>query len=333
MLAGDAAVSQVPQRADIEIRKVRTLVDRDGRGFNGPPKHIARISGGRYVLVENASVAVAPVVIDSNGRFIKALGRVGEGPGEFLFTGPFRVLAGDTLALATNGGISLYGSDLRRLRTIRPQTNGVQDFLKTQNGFVITKSRPGPNGDLIPFHVTDDSGVVIRSFGSDSAQQWPPPYALTPSTGGAFWATPYMQHRFERWTTSGTQTLVIDTLPAWYAYPPRNKPLPRSIVNAFREVDGRLWVVSMVPVPNIDDVVREATGRKNRASEGGPRLPMEKMYTSVIEAYDAMSGKLIAELTIRAFAVAFIDDRHFMIYSINKDDLAQLEIWEMKLKP
>src|SRR5262245_5062496 len=74
MLAGVATA----QKPTIQVTKVRTLVDRDGKGFTRAPMMIVPVTQGRYVLQE---MNVLPIVVDSNGRLVKRFVR-GEGPGE-----------------------------------------------------------------------------------------------------------------------------------------------------------------------------------------------------------------------------------------------------------
>jgi len=45
------------------------------------------------------------------------------------------------------------------------------------------------------------------------------------------------------------------------------------------------------------------------------------------------SRSVSSSLTIPAYATEFIDDSHFVTFSLNADDEAQIEIWEMKLRP
>ena len=69
-------------------------------------------------------------------------------------------------------------------------------------------------------------------------------------------------------------------------------------------------------------------------ADGDVRLfPYEQVHTSHLEAFDAATGKLLADLAISAYFVAFIDDEHFVTFTTNTNDEPQLEIWEMKLRP
>jgi hypothetical protein len=337
ILLGSSRLSleaQAPARWTIDTRRIATVTDADGRGFSSPPLNLLQTPGGDFLLVERGS---APAVIDRNGRFVKALGRLGAGPGElFEDAGPFRVGANDTL-FVLNRRIDVFSPTRRYVRSVRAVRETIEDFLPLPDGFIVTTPAPRPDGTYAPFHITTSTGAVVRSFGSIIMNPreggMDGRFALAASSTGTFWAAPYMQHRFERWTTDGKSILVIDTIPPWYAYVPVNKiARHRSLVRAFREVNGQLWVMSSVPVPNADDILREATGRSAVLEEGRrSRVPLERLSTTMLEVYDVASGKLIAELPVSAYGVTFLDDHHFATYGLNSVDLPQLQIWEMKL--
>jgi hypothetical protein len=73
-----------------------------------------------------------------------------------------------------------------------------------------------------------------------------------------------------------------------------------------------------------------------RTAVGGgkqrPRYPLELITTTMLEAYDVVSGRLVAELHIPAYGVSFLDDSHFAVFSTNTEDLPQLEVWQFGLR-
>jgi hypothetical protein len=320
------------QSGSIEVKRVRTMIDQDGRGFTGPPRNITALSGGRFVLEDDGVSANRPVVIDSTGRFVRFLAPRGSGPGEIPgFVGAFRVGRGDSLFISSPPGLMVFDAQLKFARTITLES-AIADFQITDSGFVSHSHRPDGKGKVEPFHLLSREGRRVRSMGVDTFSINLHKFFLTPSPGG-FWANQYPTHRFERWSSGGTLLLAIDHRPSWFYPMPRGRLAPFTTVRSIREVDGRLWVLNWVPSPRIDQIVQEATGRRSVASEAGPRLPIETMYTTVLEVYDATTGKQLAERALNALGVQFIGDDRFLIYSVNPDDLAQLEVWEMKYRP
>jgi hypothetical protein len=225
----------------------------------------------------------------------------------------------------------VFDRQLKYVRSI-PLDFGIGDFQVIDDGFFANAHRTGPGGKFVPLHVMSAKGSVVRSMGVDTFPLRELHRFLTAPSPAGIWANQYPTHRFERWSTDGTLRLAIDTRPSWFYLMPRGRLAPFTTVRSFREVDGTLWVMSWVPSPRIEEIVQEATGRRSGASENGPRLPVERMYSIVIEAYDARTGALIAEKAVNMLGTHFVDDTRFVVYSVNKDDLAQLELWEMKLK-
>jgi hypothetical protein len=317
------------QGPTIELRKARTLVDPDGRSFTRAPGTITPISGGRYALAEMNEL---PMVVDSTGRLVQRFVR-GDGPGGFsgytdaIVTGP-----GDSIYAANGGRIHVFDGTLKYVRSIV----GISAnwLVPVSGGFVTSARWYAGQGMISSVGFIDEAGRRIRFLVSDTIarpQDWPPPssYVLGPADGRSFWAASPTSHRLERWSVDGTRTTVIDMRPAWFVIPARPAPMPT--VQALREVDGVLWVMSRVPVPNTMDIIREAT-RRNGGALDTRTMPIERLSTTYLEAYDAATGRQLAETPINAFGVAILDGDHFVIHTPSANDTAQLEIWEMRLK-
>lgn len=319
------------QRPTIETRRVHTLTDRDGRSFSEMPRHFASTPDGRFLVMDGGDPNQSPAVLDSAGRFLRTLGRLGQGPGELAAaSGPFRFGAGDTLYVRSGWQIMVFSPSLRFVRSIRA-ANSYFDFVPVADGFLITIPKGAERGKWVPFHTTGPTGQILRSFGIDSSRR-PPEFRVEPSEGSAAWAFSPFTHRLDRWTTAGIRTRSIDRVPAWWReiQPGRGDPFTRVV--AVTESRGVVWVLSQVPVPNINEVMRAAGGRNAIQDGRRPPLPMDKMYTSILEAYDAKSGAFLAETAVPGPGIAFTSGLHFVVYSVSADDLAQLEIWEMKLR-
>jgi len=119
---------------------------------------VARLSNGHIVIKSRGSL----VVYDQNGRFIRRIERIGEGPGEWRTLVGFRVLGGDTLMLLAR----------RPDRTI---------FLSRDGEFISQGALPDAySNKAIPPSVRSGSDMAeFLSAVSDTASIWIPVAPLT----------------------------------------------------------------------------------------------------------------------------------------------------------
>ena len=324
------AASAAAQRPTIEMRKIRTLVDVDGKGFTRAPTTIAPLSGGRYALAEMNEL---PMVVDSTGRIVKRFVH-GSGPGEFSssYTDAIVRGPGDSLYMANAGWIHVFDSNLKYARSI----SGISAnyLVPVRDGFITSIMFYGGGGMIRSIGLINAAGKRIRVLVNDTIQRtqnWPPPTStvLGQGDGSAFWAASTMTHQLERWSVDGKRLMAIDQAPPWFKQ--SATPGPLMTVHSLREANGVLWVLSRIPVPNAMEILRSP--KRRGYGEADPRsTPTEQLFSTYLEAYDAATGRQLAELPIDAFGVSILDDTHVMLYTPSVNDTAQLEVWEMKLK-
>jgi hypothetical protein len=315
-------------QARIETRKLRTIVDRDGSAFVRPPMLLSALSRGRYALEE---VNALPVVIDSTGRVIKRFGR-GGGPGEFEYAARSFSVIGDTLYAANGQGFNVYSPDLAFLRSFLVPSIGAGPIARTPEGFVMSVPKYETRSAVKSLHVIRSSGELVRSFLADSVppRTPSPSYRMTLSADGSVWVAGARNHRVEKWSVDGRRLTAIAAAPAWFDTT-RQYADGRMWLHSITESDGILWIMTLVPVPNYRQVMAEAM--KGRGGEVDARLiPEEKLSTTRIEAYDAKTGSLLADLPVKSFGVGFLSGRQFALYTTGVNDEPQIEIWEMKLR-
>lgn len=326
------AAAQATKGPSIQLRKVRTLTDRDDKGFTRAPMSAVPLSNGRFALAEMNEL---PLVVDSTGRLLKRW-PLGQGPGEFeTNAGPLGIGQGDTLYVGNHSNLNVFDRNLKFVRSIPLSSIYAGSFVPIEEGLLVAAGKFSGQ-TMTSMHVVSPTGKVIRSFLTDTvvrSQRAPPPeYRVGRGAGNTFWAWSIWGHRLERWTLAGERTMIIDTTPAWF---PQQDPLYKARVSSVREVDGVLWVFTSVPVPNARELAL-APLKDPKIKKGGEmdarRMPFEQLSTSHLEVYDAATGKLLADTAIKSYGVTILDDRHVMLYTTGPNDEAQLEIWEMKLK-
>lgn len=322
--------SGLTQKPVIEVRKVRTLIDRDGKGFTRAPFSAEAIPGGRYALSETNET---PLVVDSTGRLLKRFRR-GEGPGEFEVPGTsFRLAAGDTLWAPNGGKINLFDRDLKFIRAIPLTGVYAGTVLPMQDGFIVVSPKNEPPAHQTSVHVMNAGGALVRSFVRDTFDRraWPQPsYRVAQSTEGKLWIASAGKHRLEKWTIDGRREAAVDTAPAWFDAR-RTIAEGKPYVVAAREANGVLWVMSSVPVPDYREQMAKAVGRA-RGEVDARAIPVEQLFTAYLAAYDAATGRLLADLPLKKYGVALLGQSQLMVYTPGPSDEANLEIWEMRLR-
>ena len=312
----------------IEIRKVATLVDRDGRGFTRAPMSVAPV-GKWFAMTEMNEL---PIVVDSSGRLVKRW-RKGQGPGEFETNAfPARIGRGDTLYVGNHSNLNVFDRNLKFVRSVTPTGLYVGSFIPVDGQFVFSSRRPAAEKNtIVSLHVVDRNGGITRSFLIDTLPQprrWPEPeYGVGRGAGNTFWSWPSRGRKLQRWSLGGELLATIDTTPAWF---PQKDPLYKSAIRDVHEADGILWVFSSVPVRNARAMSEAAF--KGSGEADARAFPFEQQSTAWIEAFDARTGKRLAERHLGAYGIGFVDDRHFMIFTTSTNDTAQLEIWGMKVQ-
>jgi hypothetical protein len=324
LIAAAAAHAQA-----IEIRKVRTLMDPTGKAFSQSPYQAAALPGGRFMLQETN---VVPVVVDSTGRLVKRFVR-GAGPGEFQYFATGIATIRDTLYAGNGQSFNVYAPDLKFIRTFRPASIHSGFLVPVPGGFALASQKYESRSSVVGIHVLRPSGEVVRSFLRDTIldpRQGPPSYQISAASDGALWVTSGRRHVIEKWSIEGKRLSMLGSVPTWFDTS-RAYADGRFHVGGTVESDGVLWVISSVPVPAYRTIMAEAF--RGRGSEVDGRLvPTHRLYTARIEAYDARTGKLIADLPVNSYLVALLGERTFMTYSEGSDDQPRLEVWEMRLK-
>jgi hypothetical protein len=118
-------------------------------------------------LVSDQAAADHILLFDSRGLFVKAVGKNGDGPGEFRSVLSLAVGAGDTIHVFTTHHM-LFTRDGRFVRA-QYVLNGtrVSRVLSLPNGTLLLQAMvPTPDLAGRPLHILDAQGRVTKSFGA-----------------------------------------------------------------------------------------------------------------------------------------------------------------------
>jgi hypothetical protein len=272
----------------------------------------ARDSRGRYFAAAAGELKV--VVFDSTGKYLTSFGRAGQGPGELgsavsipgagLVGGITRILvgSGDSIFVFHEPkSVSVFAPDLKFARRVRvPGTDqgapGTAAVLRS--GFVLEQNVLTPELIGLPFHVLNDSGRVVRSFGGNGRRvlmgtadlpNATLPFAMSRDERSLWVTADFEGFTLREWRLDGTPLRTVQVVDVPWMHPlvyydttitrsgvkrTLRKTRPHATVHlAGIDREGRLWLTSRLP------------------NTGEPANDHPK--THAIEVFDPRSGTLL----------------------------------------
>ena len=206
----------------LDVSAVVELGDRDGPGIVGEQAVITRSDDGDYYL--SSPVQLGRLLrFSADGVFQDAVGRTGEGPGEYIWPVLMRRSA-DTLSIV----------DIRasRLTTIRGGA-----IATTRLPFMFDDAAVLPDGRHVynalssepdrighPLHVYDEaSRRITRSLGGEGVRvdrsdrrQMVPRRRVAVAADGNIWAAHENRYRIDKWSPDGDRIARIERDAPWF---------------------------------------------------------------------------------------------------------------------
>jgi hypothetical protein len=292
----------------IEFRTAVRLGSPDGPGaIPGRFSSMAIDAFGRYwVAFQDASI----LVYDRHGRFVRSVGRRGQGPGEFA-SGVFLMPAADSMVAFDNGNVrvTVIGPDFvpgRSAPMPGPVTAAAAAKWPTRVVVNATWGRPESAG--WPLHMLDLGGpaaTLLASFGPGSGELRPGQagrhaQVLTGSPDGTVWSGDRTRYRVTEWTHAGELQRSLIRQPDWFGAStgmmggPARPPEP-AMTGIRLDSVGRLWVVTRIPAQNWRAAWQGIDVPQGRGEISAARLPdPTTLYDSMIEVIDTRSDRVIA---------------------------------------
>ena len=329
-------------RCSLVLSQPIRVGDRDGPGaftrwpFSFHHSITVDASGNIFVGVRDGSSYVPWRFDVRSGKFLGLVGRVGTGPGEFLFPSVMQVLPGDSLLVLDQNQHRYSVLAPRTYRWVRggPLPGATYDLLPLEGGrrFVINAPVYMRDAAGYPLHLFTAAGDLLRSFGADTAKLDPSdPSAglrvLASSRDSSFWSGySIYQYRIDLLSASGTVLRSLRRSPAWYPPLTRKdlKPVspttpPQPYLLSMREMsDGYLWVAFAVPDP------RWGRGlTRTKKGEGGSEMvdvaDWEGVYDTMLEVIDVERGQVVVTQRFDQFITSILPDHR--VVAVNVDDL------------
>ncbi len=254
------------ERCTITVRALHELGTSDGpAGLAGLPGIVQVDGQGRYWVVQNEHV---PLVFDSTGKFLRALGTRGQGPGEFERVRAVVPLGADTTLVLDpgNGRASILDRELKTVSTMAFRWQVGPGLWRSGREILATSILRAPESAGWPLHIISFDGRearVLRSFGpgprkydeNDSGALFALRWNLAEAAGGGVWTGERDRYRITRWSADGSILQQLERRPEWFAVPShlellgglRKPPTPRMADGIAESTDGLLWTFTLVP--------------------------------------------------------------------------------------
>ena len=272
------------------------------------PNNVMQERSGRYLAIETGGgMAGGPWEFDSRGRFVRVLGREGEGPGEFR--APMLIIRG------LGDSIHVLDMMLQRMSILSPDGRYVRSnpwpvriaasALQLPDGRYVVSARFGaPARSMKPLHFVSPDGEHLSSFAFEESmdpgsERWI--RLITRGADGTLWtATWSHRYRLEHWSPEGRLLEVFEPQRAWFRPfdqtpmpSPTQPPAPMLAAIWYDSTTDFLWVTSVV----VDPRWREGIGPLTRSREGLEAHEIvnpDRVYDGVVEIYDMKNRQLYA---------------------------------------
>jgi hypothetical protein len=342
-LPGDGGARHPVRDADdlcttcVQLDELAVLGDMTGDGFIQWSRVATRDSLGRYWIGQDESLKV----YDAAGRFLREVGRRGEGPGEFgrvtfAHTGSDgRVHVLDP----RNVRESVFGADFALVEERRLPGTPASNATALNGGYVVNAWIRSPDGLGSPLHVIR-SEEVVRSFGMSDAtgpqDEMRSLRKLAARSDGVIAAAPRFDYSIEMWDSGGSLLVELrheerlnEVEVRQVAYNLTDHPMPHEVMAVRFDAAGRLWVLFRM--------VRDGWERyyEPRELPGGmagvsrrPNWTWDSVYESRLDVIDLRSGMVVARTQLPSRFEAFMGDGLLLEYR-ELPNTVRLAVWRV----
>lgn len=333
-----------PHRHTIQSARTVTIGSADGPDLlEYHPVTVAIDSRGRFYLT--TALALHEVkVFDGSGRFLRVIGREGEGPGEFRRISALVITPGDSLYVLDNGNsrLTAFSPAHGMVRTAPlpfgvdyPKVHYLPNDLLLVNANVRTPELLG-----LPLHIVAPDGEHVRSFGStDRAFRPDFPQFLRRWTAlsrdGTVWSAYPKQYVLERWTRSGRLVERLTVEAEWFEpylefrYPTPDQPAFPNVQSIYEDAAGLIWCALVVP----DEDWAEGLGEP-RVSEGQPYYEVEDLaavYDTRLDVIDPRTRRVLASHLLDGYPIQFLADGKMITYREPRG-VPLVDVWSLRIE-
>ena len=308
---------------------------------------VLRDSGGAFVIAHTYERGRI-LVFDSGGQFIRAVGRRGRGPGEYL----------TVIAFANKGDTLLaFDRDMRRCTVLDSSLEVARSFVMdvvpgpasgvavlSDGRFVVAKHLPTRTSAGYPLQLFSVEGSHVTAFGDespefDAGRAFLSERRITADHRDNIWSAGIFEYRLERWDPVRGLNRTLSRHVPWFEpwreerlLSPDSPPLPEITAIRFNPANGLLYVIVRV-------VGADGDWSSGLMSEMGPdgRLyygpeDFNKVYDSILEVIEPESGRLVASTRTPMSLNNFADADHVISYRENAEGVGGLDVWRITVR-
>jgi hypothetical protein len=297
----------------------------------GPSAPLAVDSRGRFFAASYDRMNV--LVFSPKGVLLSALGRRGQGPGEFDGFGINQLAldAADTLFVHSNGRVSVFSPQLKFVRSFRLPPSTVTGLRTLHDGTLLLGAIVRTADNIgYSYHILRRDGTIVRSFGDPrlselgvrlinrSGRDFPPRVFAVASDEKSLWIAP--SHHLRQLSLEGLVLHAFDINGApWYPTPREStftgrggQPIRMYVGAGSSDVagisaDGILWVAAEKPSNKRD-------------------VPS----TYALDAFDSVTGRLIASRQTPLW-LSFLSNGRAWSFERDADGVMSFTIWNVIL--
>lgn len=294
------------------------------------------------------SQQLGPRVYDSRGRFTRAIGRMGRGPGEYNAVDDLVWLPGDSVLVVDgiNRRATVITPDGRAQRSIQMPATFLNLFVLEWPSRLFgsaTIATPAAAGHGL--HLVDLSGTsvrVSRSFSPGEGTLRPSDrgtayhYISGTPTGDILSSTPHSFAVYS-WSRSGrlTSSLVRrgpslpDKVPVQDVGSPRTPPSP-AVSGLMVDEAGLIWLFVRVPATTWRDAWSTMPSGSSEASRR--QIGWSKLFNTRIEVIDPARAQLLARSEIPGLVISTLGSGRIAVYGTSSLGEAEVRIDQLRLQ-
>jgi hypothetical protein len=299
---------------------------------------VAVDSRGYYYVAP--AVGFAEIILyDAQGRFLRTLGRTGQGPGEFGHVLFLAIAPGDTLFAFDRAlnRYSVFDAGHHHVRTVTVPGRPESAVLQPMGRMILHAILPTADRAGLPLHRVLASGDIELSFGSTNPVVLPdrPTADLRKISlaGDSVVSARRDRYDIELWTTDGKLIRTLERNPDWFrpwevdGFHPPDEVRPQPFLRAIRADANRLWV--LITVADANWKPSHPASRRERPLP--PPSEYRRFYDTILEVIDVRSNQLLASRRFDQFFDDLVASN--LLIEHTGDGLGNefLDIWRVRL--